>query len=585
MTTAKFSPSGCYIASGDVKGKLRVWAYDNEEHLCKLDIPIFQGPIRDLSWDFESKRLVIVGEGSKSDASSVCTKVIQWDTGVTCGNLAQHTMKKAMSCSFKPSRPMRIVTGGEEDSKCLFNSGPPFKRVSDGKPDESCHTRGAVNCVRYNKQGTMIASVGTDKSVCFYDGKTMELLKRMELVHNSSIYSCAWNENGDQLLTCSADGTTKLISTADFTLVQTWDLNDAGKKGDKVPLGAMQMGCAFVQGDVPVTVSLNGNITILSMSDNADKKSLIGHQSPISCMAINYKDEVMYTGDSDGMICMWDVRTGKSINYVQRGEYSEEKFDETSMDRVHKGAITGLLVCSDEKLLSIGWDDKIRTTESSVCQGSVKLPSQPNSVVRGTHLVVVMTVDGFLLVNNNVQVSDPIKTAYEPTSVCVSKDDKLVYVGGMDCAIHVYQVQNDSEVEEIKTLSNTHLQPIHAISISNDGSKLASADVRDICVWNIYEDYNPIIRKGRWCFHNQKISTLAWSNDDSVLASGAQDDSIYLWNLKKPIKRVQYSFAHRGGITGLEFLKNMDGMVLASVGNDGCVNLWDVTDEVMKKFG
>lgn len=81
VTVARFSPSGAYIASADVKGKLRVWSFDNEEHLCKLDITALSGPIRDLAWDFESKRIAVVGEGSPSDPSSVCTRVIQWDTG------------------------------------------------------------------------------------------------------------------------------------------------------------------------------------------------------------------------------------------------------------------------------------------------------------------------------------------------------------------------------------------------------------------------------------------------------------------------------------------------------------------------
>jgi WD40 repeat protein len=57
VTCAKFSPSGCYVASADIRGKLRVWSYDNEEHLCKLDLNVLTGPIRDISWDFESKRV------------------------------------------------------------------------------------------------------------------------------------------------------------------------------------------------------------------------------------------------------------------------------------------------------------------------------------------------------------------------------------------------------------------------------------------------------------------------------------------------------------------------------------------------
>lgn len=36
VTAAAFAPSGCFVASADVRGKLRVWSYDNEEHLAKL---------------------------------------------------------------------------------------------------------------------------------------------------------------------------------------------------------------------------------------------------------------------------------------------------------------------------------------------------------------------------------------------------------------------------------------------------------------------------------------------------------------------------------------------------------------------
>ncbi len=501
---------------------------------------------------------------------------------------------------------MRIVTGGGEDSKCLLNAGPPFKRVSvSASSSESCHTRGAVHCVRYNGQGTVVASVGTDKSVCFYDGKSMELLKKMEGVHSSSIYSCAWNCDGNELLTCSADGTAKLISIKEgenfqAEVVQTWDVakdgnensnSTSGSSSAKVPLGAMQMGCAFVKGDGKVSVSLNGTITMLYGGGN---KTLTGHRSPISCMTVDYSNGTMYTGDSDGVICAWDVKTGESISYVQRSESEdvEEGFDDTLMNKVHQGAITGIVSDGSGTLLSIGWDDKIRLTESesSTAKTSLKLQSQPNQIVKGTELVVVMTVDGLILVRNDSDVSDNfIKLPYEPTTICVSPDDSMVYVGGKDCSIHIYSINvngdSDNTLDEIRTLSGTHLQPIYSLSISNDGTKLASADVRDICVWNIEEDYNKVIGKGRWCFHNQKINALSWSNDDTILASGGNDDSIFIWSLKKPVKRIHYGFAHRGGITGLEFLKSEEGMVLASVGNDGCVNQWDVTDDVMKKFG
>jgi WD40 repeat protein len=194
----------------------------------------------------------------------------------------------------------------------------------------------------------------------------------------------------------------------------------------------MQMGCTFVQGDIPITVSLSGKILILPLSSSTSSpsststlKSLTGHQSPISCMTINHTNGIMYTGDLDGVICMWDIRTGTSITNVQKQQKKEEdsvtttsssnsnvdmntsidsmsstvneSFDETLLNKVHKSAITGLVSVSmnnsngnsngnsndnDDNdrttLLSIGWDDKIRLTHTSITKSSIQLASQPN---------------------------------------------------------------------------------------------------------------------------------------------------------------------------------------------------------------
>ena len=42
------------VASGDVRGWLRVWAYDHPEHLPRLDVQVLAGPIRDIAWDGEN---------------------------------------------------------------------------------------------------------------------------------------------------------------------------------------------------------------------------------------------------------------------------------------------------------------------------------------------------------------------------------------------------------------------------------------------------------------------------------------------------------------------------------------------------
>jgi WD40 repeat protein len=117
---------------------------------------------------------------------------------------------------------------------------------------------------------------------------------------------------------------------------------------------------------------------------------------------------------------------------------------------------------------------------------------------------------------------------------------------------------------------------------------LAAADVRDVCIYST-SDYSTIVSKGRWCFHTQRIGCLAWSPDDTVLASGGNDDDIFLWCIAKKMKRIHYRFAHRGGVTGLRFVGDAvsggEGeWILVSTGYDGCLNWLNVEEDVKSKF-
>lgn len=106
VTCARWNPAGTYVASGDARGRLRVWAYDHEEHLPRLDVQLLAGPVRDVCWDSEGKRIVATGDGHQAPESS---KVVMWDTGVKCGNLGAHARKKGSACAFRPCRPVRAT--------------------------------------------------------------------------------------------------------------------------------------------------------------------------------------------------------------------------------------------------------------------------------------------------------------------------------------------------------------------------------------------------------------------------------------------------------------------------------------------
>jgi len=578
----KISTSGAYAASGDVRGKLRVWSLDNQEHLCKLQQQALSATLRDISWDGESKRIAYAGD--RLDNQSVCTRVIQWDAGNTQGNLMQHLKGKSCAVAFKPNRPFRLATGGKEDAMIHFHKGPPFQKigVENDKPCESAHTKG-INCIRYTSDGALVASVGADKALCIYDGKELGLKTKLEAIHTGNVYACSWASDNKTLITCSADGTCKLFEmNADGTNAKekhVWKIAEhmLGKPCEKVPRGGMQLGCVFAGGTIPVSVSTNNQIAILPMPGVAGGKIevLTGHNAPIGAVAFDHANALFYTGDSDGILCKWDLKEIKALERILPADNND------LMYRIHKGTICATTILKDSQLLSMGWDDTAYYTKNGKLQSdSLDLKAQPVAVSTGTSLTAILTVKGVILLKDGKQVSSEIiPLEYTANCIEVAKDDSTIYIGGDDCKIYVYS----SELKQKHVIADAHLKPVHSLAVSNDGTMLAAADVRDVCIYKT-ADYSTVIGKANFCFHLQKINTLAWSPDDKEVASGAEDDSIYLWSIEKK-KRLHYQFAHRGGVVALTFKTDTPGMNLVSVGKDSCIVSWDVTNDAKKKFG
>ena len=214
---------------------------------------------------------------------------------------------------------MRLVTAGRDDSKCLLHAGPPFKLVpvQDHVPCQTAHSsKGAVTCVRYNAAGTLVASVGADKSIAIYDGLTMRLLHQELAAHYGTIYDVAWSRDDVSLLTASADGTCKLWQVAAETgklqelqvykpaEVQLGALLESGKVA---PVGGQQTGCGFLSSsggnnnNIPVSVGLNGQMTIFE--PGVPPTVITGHYAPIAALAVDWRRNLFYTGDTDGILC------------------------------------------------------------------------------------------------------------------------------------------------------------------------------------------------------------------------------------------------------------------------------------------
>jgi WD40 repeat protein/energy-coupling factor transporter ATP-binding protein EcfA2 len=78
--------------------------------------------------------------------------------------------------------------------------------------------------------------------------------------------------------------------------------------------------------------------------------------------------------------------------------------------------------------------------------------------------------------------------------------------------------------------------------------------------------------------HSQQVETLSFSPDSTVLATGARDGAVYLWDVRSPShpKKIATAGTFEGMVTEVGFSPN--GRLLVAASADKTVRLWDISN-------
>lgn len=544
---ARFSPNGEWVASGDSSGTVRIWARRGPDHTLKYEFRALSGRIDDLDWSPDGQRIVVAGDGKGKSF----VRAFMWDTGTNVGEFDGHS-KRVLSCTFRPTRPFRIATCGE-DFLVNFYEGPPFRF----KTSHRYHLN-FVNCVRFSPDGSKFISTSSDKKGIIFSGQTGEKLGELssENGHTGSIYAASWNPDGKQVLTVSADKTAKV-----------WDIMEdgSGKVNTTFTLAGdagaedMQVGCLW-SSNYLITISLGGVIRFLShLHPVSPPRVLSGHMKNITAVTVSANGEAaeIFSSSYDGVIVRWVCGLGY-------GNRLERK------DSVHVKAI----VAAGSELVTCGLDNKVRRSplpgdrygDAEV----IDLKSQPKDLdvaLQSTDIVILTTEAGVILLRGSVIVSTN-KLGFTATASAVSPDGTEAVVGSEDGKLHIYSIKGDTLVQE--AVLEKHRGAITAIRFSPDGSMFASGDAnREAVIWDCVSHE---VKMKNLLYHTARITCLAWSTDSLKLATGSVDTTILIYDIKKPASgRITIKGAHLGGISGLAF---KDPVTLVSGGDDACVRVW-----------
>mmetsp|Transcript_2155 Transcript_2155/g.6584 ORF Transcript_2155/g.6584 Transcript_2155/m.6584 type:complete len:636 (+) Transcript_2155:548-2455(+) len=537
-----FAPNGYWVASGDSAGFLRVWSWDNPDHILKVEVQVFSGAIKDLQWDGESKRIAVVGDGA-----TLRCKCVMWDTGNGIGEMVGH-QKKVITVAYRQQRPFRIMTGSE-DFKCVFYKGPPFKL------DHSCTEHGNyVNCVCYAPDGATVASVGSDKKVVIYEGKegaTLRTLADAKKGPQGSVYSCAYAPDGSKLLTGGADKRLCVWNVDTGALLSSTDM---GKD-----VADMQMGVAWAATGRPLSLSLSGDLNYLDVgaAGCSATKVVQAPQAPISAMT-TLRDGTIVAGCNDGTV--FSSGDGKEWTKIAGA------VPRSICRAAHGGKVTSVVGLATG-FASGGFDDKVRFGDAGAYSAEVAVEGQPVALGSLGDVAACATTKG-VCVLDAAGVKAFQATAYDPTACAADPTKDRFAVGAKDGSIRIF----DRTLTEVSSLP-PHRGAVAALAWSPDGLKLAAGDAdREIKVYLAREGFKVAVQN-TWRHHTARVTAVAWDPSSKCLASTSNDETIYYWSLDAPAKHVRkYELAHKDGGVALAF----KGATLVSAGHDGCACLWDV---------
>ncbi|KAK6921263.1 WD40 repeat [Dillenia turbinata] len=549
-TVARYSPNGEWIASADVSGTVRIWGTRND-FVLKKEFRVLSGRIDDLQWSPDGMRIVASGDGKGKSF----VRAFMWDSGTNVGDFDGHS-RRVLSCAFKPTRPFRIVTCGE-DFLVNFYEGPPFKF----KLSQRGHSN-FVNCVRFSPDGSKFITVSSDKKGIIYDGKTGEKIGELsqEEAHKGSIYAVSWSPDSKEVLTVSADKSAKI-----------WEIGEDGNGKMKRMLACpgsggvddMLVGCLW-HNDHLVTVSLGGTINLFSATDpHKSPVSLSGHIKCITSLTVLQLDrKVILSSSYDGLIVKWIQGIGYS-GKLERKENTQIK----------------CLAAVEGEIVTSAFDNKIWrvSLQGDQCgdAASLDIGSQPKdlSIALSSPELALIAFDSGVVLFNGTKVLSTINLGFPVTASAISPDGREAIIGGEDGRLHVYSIAGDALTEEV--VLEKHRGAITVIRYSPDVSMFASADVnREAVVWN---HASREIKLKNMLYHTARINCLAWSPDNSMVATGSLDTCVLIYEVDKPASnRITIKGAHLGGVYGLAFI---DDQSVVSSGEDACVRVWKLSPQ------
>ena len=278
----------------------------------------------------------------------------------------------------------------------------------------------------------------------------------------------------------------------------------------------------------------------------------IGHEAPVSSVAISLDGQFIASGSSDRTVKVWGLRTGQLV-----------------ADCIgHQGAVTSVAFSPDNRFIASGsWDGTVKVWDAQTGQlvanwiahnnvaWSVVFSPDGRSVVSGgggdARIKVWDAQTGRLM-------ADHVGHVETGTSVAFSPDGRLVAFGDDGRTVKVWEAETGIGYEGV----------VPSVVIASNGRLVASgSEDGRVKVWDAETGWTNDIG------HQNAVKSVAISSDGQFVASGSGDGTVKMWNAQTRQLVADY-VGHESGVRSVAI--SHDGQLIASGGDDQAVKVWDV---------